>query len=123
LPTCRTLADVDKLNPDDPRPPYRQVADALTHAIDSGTYTPGAKLPPHAAVAEQYGVSVGTVKRAFADLQNAGLIVTRQGQGSYVRATPGEGGAAAGEADLRSVVAALAARVAAIERQLAERRG
>jgi DNA-binding GntR family transcriptional regulator len=86
--TCtRTLADVDKLDLDDARPPYQQVADALRHKLGGDDYGPGSKLPAHAAVADDFGVSIGTVKRAFAELQREGLIVTRQGQGSFVRRT------------------------------------
>lgn len=111
---------MDKLNPDDPRPPYRQVADALRSAIHQGKYHPGDKLPPHGTVAEHYGVSVGTVKRAFADLQQDKLIVTRQGQGSYVRSAAGELTVPedASLADLRRLVESLALRVEALEHRL-----
>jgi DNA-binding GntR family transcriptional regulator len=76
---------VDKLNPDDARPPYKQVADALRREITDGTLQPGAKLPPHHDAVARFGVALGTVKRAYAQLQSEGLIVSRQGQGSYVR--------------------------------------
>jgi len=114
---------VDKLNPDDPRPPYQQVADALRTAISSGEYAVGAKLPGHSAVAAQFGVSVGTVKRAFADLQRDRLIVTRQGQGSYVRATAGATDDGGEVATLRRALEDMAARIAEIERQLADLQG
>lgn len=119
------LGDVDKLNPNDPRPPYLQVAEAFRRAIAEGRYGPGDKLPVHHAAADQYGVSVGTVKRAYTELQQASLIVTRQGQGSYVRSdgAANAGKAVEGSGDLDAQVRDLAARVAAIERQLAERQG
>jgi DNA-binding FadR family transcriptional regulator len=65
----------------------------LGEAIGSGRYRPGEKLPPHREVADDFGVSVGTIKRAFALLQSQGLIVTRQGQGAFVRTQPIEPGA------------------------------
>ncbi|HEX5408011.1 MAG TPA: winged helix-turn-helix domain-containing protein [Pseudonocardiaceae bacterium] len=73
------------LDPDDPRPPYRQVADALRLAIESGEYKPGDRLPPIPALTSEYGVSTGTAKSALTVLRDDGLIVTRQGKGSYVR--------------------------------------
>lgn len=117
------------LNPDDNRPPYQQVADSVRQAISSGDLKPGAKLPPHHAVVGEFGVSLGTVKRAYGVLQADGLIVTRQGQGSYVRSQPtgqpANGRPAGREAEspgiqaqlseLRSEVADLAVRVRNLE--------
>jgi DNA-binding GntR family transcriptional regulator len=107
-----------QLDPDNPRPPYQQVSEALGEAIGSGRYRPGEKLPPHREVADDFGVSVGTIKRAFALLQSRGLIVTRQGQGAFVRTQPIEPGAEDGLAELRQAVSSLAERVAAVERRL-----
>jgi DNA-binding GntR family transcriptional regulator len=90
----------------------------LGEAIGSGRYRPGEKLPPHREVADDFGVSVGTIKRAFALLQSQGLIVTRQGQGAFVRTQPIEPGAEDGLAELRQAVSSLAERVAAVERRL-----
>lgn len=73
------------LDPDDPRPPYAQVADVLRRQIEQGLLAPGAKLPTHQELVSQYGVSVGTIKRALGQLQGAGLIISRQGQGAFVR--------------------------------------
>lgn len=74
-----------QLDPDDVRPPYAQVVDAIRSDIEHGVLQPGAKLPTHQQLVTQYGVSVGTVKRAFGELQGAGLIISRQGQGAFVR--------------------------------------
>lgn len=74
-----------KLDPDDPRPPYAQVVDALRREIELGALPSGTKLPTHEQLRLHYGVSVGTIKRALGELQGAGLIVSRQGQGAFVR--------------------------------------
>jgi DNA-binding GntR family transcriptional regulator len=76
---------VDKLDPDDPRPPYVQVAAAIRNQIQAGTYSIGSKLPPHQDVADHFGVSVNTVKRAYGVLQEERMIVPRQGMGTFVR--------------------------------------
>jgi DNA-binding transcriptional regulator YhcF (GntR family) len=77
--------DMASLDPDDARAPYAQVAAALRQEIELGILGPGVKLPTHQRLADMYGVSVGTVKRALGELQGAGLIVSRQGQGAFVR--------------------------------------
>lgn len=73
-----------KLNPDNPSPPYLQVIEGFRREIANGTYAPGEKLPSYDAAADEWGVSVGTVKRAFGALQQEGLITTRHGTGSFV---------------------------------------
>jgi DNA-binding transcriptional regulator YhcF (GntR family) len=80
-----TMLDMRKLDPDDTRPPYAQVVDALRREIEQGVLRPGTKLPTHQQLVSQYGVSIGTVKRALGELQGAGLIISRQGQGAFVR--------------------------------------
>ena len=76
---------MSRLDPDDARPPYSQVVEALRNEIEQGALPPGAKLPTHQELVSQFGVSVGTIKRALGELQGAGLILSRQGQGAYVR--------------------------------------
>jgi DNA-binding GntR family transcriptional regulator len=113
---------VGKLDPDDSRPPYRQLADALRKEIQDGQQGPGEKLPSHQVMADEFGVSIGTVKRALGLLQTEGLIVTRQGQGAYVRTdalTPRSSRAESEElADLREAVRALTERVDALEQRV-----
>jgi DNA-binding GntR family transcriptional regulator len=45
------------LDPDDPRPPYQQVAATLRAAILTRKIAPGEKLPSHSELVEAYGVS------------------------------------------------------------------
>jgi hypothetical protein len=64
----------------------------------------------------RYGVALGTVKRASAELQDQGLIVTRQGQGSFVCAIEAVEPTPAPEiTQLRERLDQLEARVHAIE--------
>lgn len=73
------------LDPDDPRPPYRQVANALRAAILTRKLAPGDKLPSGNELAQRYGVARMTVQQAMRLLRDEGLIVSRPGSGSYVR--------------------------------------
>jgi DNA-binding transcriptional regulator YhcF (GntR family) len=73
------------LDPDDPRPPYQQVANALRAAILTKKFAPGDKLPSGSELAQRYGVARMTVQQAVRLLREEGLIVSRQGSGIYVR--------------------------------------
>ncbi|MGH3098419.1 MAG: GntR family transcriptional regulator [Streptosporangiales bacterium] len=67
------------------RQPWELVADALRHAMVSGTYRPGDQLPSENELAAQHDASRPTVRRALQDLRLRGLIETRQGKGAFVR--------------------------------------
>jgi len=74
------------LNPDDPRPPYQQVAAALRTAILTRKIAPGEKLPTQKELAETYGVARMTIQQALRILKDERLTVSRQGAGVFVRA-------------------------------------
>jgi DNA-binding transcriptional regulator YhcF (GntR family) len=76
---------VRDLDPNDPRPPYQQVANALRAAILTRTFTPGDKLPSGPELAKRYGVARMTIQQAIRVLRDEGLIVSRQGSGVFVR--------------------------------------
>ena len=67
-------------------PYYRQVVDQMSELIRSGQLLPGAQLPSVRELSRQLLVSLITVRRSYADLEAAGLIVRRQGQGTFVAA-------------------------------------
>lgn len=73
------------LDPDDPRPPYVQVANALRAAILTRVFQPGDKLPSRNDLAKTYTVAPMTVQNALRELREEGLIVSRQGSGVFVR--------------------------------------
>ena len=59
-----TLGDM-ALDPDDPRPPYQQVANALRAAILTRKLAPGEKLPSGSELASRYGVARMTIQQAI----------------------------------------------------------
>lgn len=73
------------LDPEDPRPPYVQVANAVRAAILTKVFKPGEKIPSGTELAKQYGVARMTVQQALRVLKDEGLIQSRQGSGVYVR--------------------------------------
>ncbi|MFE0463669.1 substrate-binding domain-containing protein [Kitasatospora sp. NPDC058965] len=67
-------------------PKFRAVADRLRRELADGVWPPGARLPIEPELARAHGTSVSTVRRAVADLVAEGLVVRRQGSGTYVLA-------------------------------------
>jgi GntR family transcriptional regulator len=61
------------------------VVDTLTARIEAGDLERGSKLPSEKAVAKDFGVAYGTVRRAMDVLRERGLIVTIWGKGTFVR--------------------------------------
>lgn len=63
-----------------------QVVAHISSLMESGALEPGEKLPPESEIVRQQGVSRTVVREAISRLQAAGLLVTRHGIGSFVRA-------------------------------------
>ena len=68
----------------DRRPMYLQIMEQVRRRIAVGDWPPGQEIPSIRALAAAVQVSVITVKRAYLELERGGLIVTRQGKGSFV---------------------------------------
>lgn len=66
------------------KPIYEQIVDQIKGAILTGELAEGEQLPSIRALANSLRVSAITTKRAYADLEAAGLIETVQGKGSFV---------------------------------------
>jgi GntR family transcriptional regulator len=65
-------------------PKYQQIADRLRAQIGSGVLEPGQRLPSEPELAAEYDASRNTVRLAIALLINQGLVVSRQGLGTFV---------------------------------------
>ncbi len=68
----------------DARPMYLQIMEQIRARIAAGDWPSGKELPSIRALAAALSVSVITIKRAYLDLENDGVIVTRHGKGSFV---------------------------------------
>ena len=69
-------------------PSYRVIAADLRAKIESGELAPGDMLPSESELTSRFGVSRGTARQAFLELQAAGLIDAVQGRGRFVNETP-----------------------------------
>lgn len=72
------------VDPRSPTPPYEQIRTQLATAIRSGQLPPGGRLPPIRRLAEDLGLAVNTVARAYRELESAGLVLTRGRHGTQV---------------------------------------
>lgn len=63
---------------------YEQVASLLRERIAKGDLPAGRVLPSSRALAQQYEVSIGTIKKATEILKNEGLLHTKIGRGIFV---------------------------------------
>jgi len=65
-------------------PFYRQIVDQLSELVRTGQLPSGERLPSFRDLAADLTVSLITVRRAYAELETAGLVVRKQGQGTFV---------------------------------------
>ena len=72
-------------------PLHRQLFLVLHDEIGRGALEPGVGLPTEQSLCDQFGVSRIAVRRALADLADAGLIERRHGVGSFVLERPSMG--------------------------------
>lgn len=66
-------------------PIFIALADAFSEVIESGELKVGTKLPPQRILSYRLSVTVGTVTRAYQELEHRGLTEPKVGSGTYVR--------------------------------------
>jgi GntR family transcriptional regulator len=65
-------------------PKYQRIADDLLLQMAQGSLQPGDRLPSEPELSQAYGASRNTVRLAIAALMNRGLVVPKQGLGTFV---------------------------------------
>lgn len=73
-----------QINENSAEPLYHQIETQLKSLIISGVITEGTLLPSIREFAGELKCSVITVRRVYQDLENEGLLRTRQGTGTFV---------------------------------------
>ena len=64
-------------------PLYEQVRNVLVERLRHGDWHPGDRLPTESVLAEELGVSLGTLRRAVELLVEEGALIRRQGAGTF----------------------------------------
>lgn len=73
-----------ELDRSSPIPLYHQMAEQIHQAIQQGTLEPGSLLGNEILLADRYGLSRPTMRRAIQELVEKGVLVRRRGVGTQV---------------------------------------
>lgn len=70
--------------PNENKPLYVHLATLLRDKIENQTYKPNSQIPTELDLSEEYNVSRITIRKAIESLVDEGLLVRRQGKGTFV---------------------------------------
>jgi GntR family transcriptional regulator len=73
-----------RMNISRPAPIANQLNDILRERFFTGVYPPGVRLPSESVLASEFGVSRATIRTVMASLASEGLILRKQGDGTYL---------------------------------------
>lgn len=76
------------LNPESPAPLYHQITEAIRYRIGTGQLKPGDPLSPLRVAALEWEVHLHTVRRAYRELADQGLVEIRGPRGTRVARSP-----------------------------------
>jgi GntR family transcriptional regulator len=68
-------------------PAYVRIRDSLLDLIAAGQWKPGDRLPSETELTSRFGVSLGTVRQSIRSLVDEGVLLRRQGAGTFVAST------------------------------------
>src|SRR2546423_14403418 len=67
------------------KPVYLQLVDQIRYAAASGAVRPGEPLPSIRPLAEELRVNRNTIAKAYAELENQGVLETIPGKGCFLK--------------------------------------
>ncbi len=73
-----------KLDADSVVPLYYQLKEILREMLKSGGWAEGQEIPSERLLMEEYGVSRATVRQALSELAREGLVIRKQGRGTFI---------------------------------------
>ncbi len=73
-----------QISPGAKSPVYQQIVDQVSEAIARGLLSTGDKLPAVRRLAVELVINPNTVARAYTLLEQAGLVATKKGSGTFV---------------------------------------
>ena len=74
-----------KLNTTSDIPLFEQLKNDLLEQIKKGIYISGQQIPTETELSELYHVSRITIRRAITELCNEGVLIKKQGKGTFVK--------------------------------------
>ena len=99
-----------KIVPSDPTPIWRQIEDGVRRLVASGALAPSAAVPSVRDLARDLVVNPATVQKAYQTLADAGILVVRRGEGTFVAERP----PSLGRGELGRILREAAARYAGV---------
>lgn len=78
------------IDPQDPRPIWSQIEEGLRRLIASGALAGGEAVPSVRDLARDLQINPATVSKAYQHLTDAGVLIVRRGEGTFVAAQPPE---------------------------------
>jgi GntR family transcriptional regulator len=85
MPNAKLLLQIDFRSG---LPIYTQIVNQIQAQVVAGVLKPGEQLPTVRAIAEELRVNFNTVARAYRILDEARIISTQQGRGTYITDVP-----------------------------------
>lgn len=73
-----------KLEAHGQEPLYKQVEKRILQCLAAGEWRPGDRIPTEPQLAERFGVAVFTIRAGISELVASGILVRRQGKGTFV---------------------------------------
>ena len=65
-------------------PIFKEVKREIVEALTAGEWSPGDAIPPEPKLAERFGISIGTLRKAIDELVAENVLVRQQGRGTFV---------------------------------------
>lgn len=73
---------------DDKIPIYLQIKNYLNHAIITGKYPAGSKIPSVRQLAVELTANVNTIQRSLSEMIDEGVLIPQRGKGNFVTENP-----------------------------------
>ncbi|MGH1359187.1 MAG: GntR family transcriptional regulator [Burkholderiaceae bacterium] len=78
------MSAVIKFGVNSAQPLYQVARAQLVKALAGGQYRPGTALPPEKTLSAEFGISIGTLRKAVDELVAEGILIRQQGRGTFV---------------------------------------
>ena len=65
-------------------PVYREIARSIMRRLEHGAWKPGEAIPSEVRLKAEFGVAIGTIRKAVDDLVAQGILLRQQGRGTFV---------------------------------------
>jgi GntR family transcriptional regulator len=77
-----------RIDPSSATPIWSQIEEGVRHLVASGALKPGAAVPSVRDLARDLRINPATVGKAYQRLTEAGILIVRRGDGTYVADAP-----------------------------------